>query len=392
MQAWFAELDRIDLGVREKWENDETDASAWSERELTAPWDRDLRINGAVWFKKTVSNQAEMVGEPALLELGVVVDSDYVYVNGVFVGRIEYRYPPSVFPLPAGVLRQGENTVTVRALSHNGIGGFVADKPYRLSIKSGEVSLAGEWKYRIGAVMPPAPAATPFYHVPSGSYNGMLRHVLGYRISGAIWYQGETNAGYPDDYKILMETLINEWRDKWGYDFPFIFVQLANYAAGSAEFPESMWARLREKQVECLAIPKTAMAVAIDCGEWNDLHPQDKKTVGKRLALAAYGDDIVYSGPLARVAEYDGEKIAVRFDFAASGLRIEHGNTLWMEIESAAGGLFGARASIEDDTLVIPCPAACKPAFLRYAWADNPQAPLYNNDGLPASPFRLPIQ
>jgi sialate O-acetylesterase len=363
---------------------------------LTAPWDRDLRINGAVWFKKTVTIPAEIASEAAILQLGVVVDSDYVYVNGVFVGRIEYRYPPSTFPIPAGVLRHGENTITVRALSHNGIGGFVADKPYRISAKSGEIPLAGKWQYKIGGVCPPAPAVTPFYHVPSGSYNGMLRHVLGYRISGAIWYQGETNAGYPDDYKILMETLIDEWRSLWGYDFPFIFTQLANYQDGSAEFPESMWARLREKQLECLSIPKTAMAVAIDCGEWNDLHPQDKKTVGARLALAAraiaYGEDIAYASPLAKVAEYDGEKIIVRFDFAENGLKTKGEASVELEIESEVGGLFTTRASIESDTLVISCPAAYKPLFLRYAWADSPEAVLYSRDGLPASPFRLPIK
>jgi sialate O-acetylesterase len=393
VQAWFNELDSLDLGVQEKWENNDTDVSAWSERFLTAPWDRDLRINGAVWFKKTVTVPAEMASEPAIIQLGVVIDSDYVYVNGVFVGRIEYRYPPSVFPIPAGVLKAGENTITVRALSHNGIGGFVAGKPYRIATENGEVSLTGVWKYRIGAVMRPAPDVTPFYHVPAGFYNGMLSHVLGYRITGAIWYQGETNAGYPDDYVTLMETLIAEWRGIWGYDFPFIFVQLANYEADSAPFPESMWARLREKQVECLAIPKTAMVVAADCGEGNDLHPQDKKTVGERLALAAravaYGEDIVYSDPLAKAAEYDNEKIIVHFDFAESGLLTK--DALYLEIESKTGGLFAAPAFTRGNTLVIPCPAAYQPASIRYAWADDPDAILYNTEGLPASPFRLQV-
>jgi sialate O-acetylesterase len=148
MQAWFAELDSIDLGVREKWEKDETDTSAWEEQNMSSSWEGWLQINGAVWCKQKVYLQENMIGEPAFLHVGVAVDSDYAYVNGVFVGRIEYRYPPSIFPIPPGVLRKGDNFITVRILSHNGVGGFVAGKPYEIVTNSelGGMYLQKLWK------------------------------------------------------------------------------------------------------------------------------------------------------------------------------------------------------------------------------------------------------
>jgi len=390
MREWFNELDAQDPGIKGEWQNPEFDDTNWSERELTDSWEKDLNINGSVWFRKAVVVPEDMANCGAVLELGVVVDSDFVYINGKFVGRIEYRYPPSIFKLPKGALKPGENIIAVRVLSHNGVGGFVYGKPYRITAGGKEVSLLGKWKYQIGGATRPMPDVTPFYKKPTGLYNGMLKQVIKYNITGAAWYQGETNAGYPDNYARIMETLISEWRGIWGKNLPFIFVQLANYE----ENPGGTWAKLRDKQREALNLPNTAMAVAIDCGEYNDLHPLDKKTVGERLALAAraiaYGEDVIYSGPMAKTAKFKNGEITIDFDFAENGLKTKDGNApQCFEVETEYGGVFKADAKIEGGMIKIHCHREWRPKYVRYAWDDNPKANLYNMEGLPAVPFNI---
>lgn len=392
---WFRELDEKDIGKREHWESVEYNDFVWSERELTESWEKDLHINGSVWFRKIIDVPQQMAGCPAVLTLGRVVDSDFVYVNGRFVGRIEYQYPPSIFKLPDDILHVGKNVIAVRVISNNLLGGFIKDKPYKIASENGEICLSGKWKYRIGCVMPPIKESTFFFSKPVGLYNAMVSPVIRYPISGAIWYQGEANTHHPDDYAELMDALVKEWRLKSGKDFPFIFTQLANFEADSSAYPKSLWACLRDKQLACLDIPNTAMASAIDCGEYNDLHPLDKKTVGERLGLAAralyYGEDIVYSGPIAKKAEFDGDKITIYFDFTGGGLVTSSGVPERFEIETESGGCFKAEARIRLDTVIVHCEAAWMPKFVRYAWADNPTANLYNAEGLPASPFRLEV-
>lgn len=395
MHDWYTALDTKDTGKKEGWDSEGYDDTEWCERKLTESWYRDLNINGSVWFRKTVDLPPEMDGIPAVLHLGRVVDSNFVYVNGEFVGRIEYQYPPSIFKLRKGLLRKGKNTISVRVISNYGLGGFIKDKPYKIESEYGEVDLSGNWKYRIGCVMDYMPGGVFFYSKPAGLYNAMLAPVIGYPVTGAIWYQGESNTHYPEDYFELMSALIKEWREKWRQNFPFIFTQLANFEANSAKFPDSLWASLREKQLECLAIPKTAMASAIDCGEYNDLHPLDKKTVGERLAIAAraiaYGEDLVYSGPIAKNAVYDNNKITINFDHTGSGLTVKNGGLELFEIETEYGGCFKAKACINNNNVIVYCDKALSPKYIRYAWADNPTANLYNLEGLPASPFRIKL-
>ena len=224
----------------------------------------------------------------------------------------------------------------------------------------------------------------------------MIAPLLNYAIKGVIWYQGEGNISRPNDYHELFAAMITDWRKKWKQgNFPFLYVQLPNFGKAGSQPSESNWAELREQQLKTLSVPNTAMAVAIDIGEWNDLHPLNKKDVGKRLALAAenlvYGNKkITYSGPLYRSGKIMGNKIILSFTSIGSGLTAKNGGEL--NQFAIAGGdkkFVWANAKIEGDKVVVWNDDIQNPVYVRYAWADNPDgANLYNKEGLPASPIR----
>ena len=230
---------------------------------------------------------------------------------------------------------------------------------------------------------------------PVGLHNAMLAPLLNYSIRGVIWYQGESNAARPVEYRELFPAMIRDWRKHWNQgDFPFLFVQLPNFMDAKPEPSESNWALLREAQLNTLSLPHTGMAVAIDVGEWNDVHPLNKKDVGKRLALAAqkvaYGDDkVVYSGPVYQSMKIEEGKVIVSFTQTGSGLVARGGQLRCFAIAGADKRFVWAKARIENDRVVLWSEQVPHPVAVRYAWADNPEgANLYNAEGLPASPFR----
>jgi sialate O-acetylesterase len=239
----------------------------------------------------------------------------------------------------------------------------------------------------------PAPKAPNNYMDASCLYNGMIAPLIPYGIKGAIWYQGESNAGNAKGYQTLFPAMIRNWRDDWGQgEFPFLFVQLANYMARKTEPGESNWAELREAQTKTLALPKTGMAVIIDIGDAKDIHPKNKQDVGKRLALWAqaqvYGKDVVYSGPLFDACKVEGDKARISFKHAGSGLEAKGEKLAGFAVAGEDRKFVWADAKIEGKEVVVSSPQVAKPAAVRYAWADNPECTLYNKEGLPASPFR----
>jgi len=243
----------------------------------------------------------------------------------------------------------------------------------------------------------PRPAALPFEDneenswMPAGLYNAMIAPLTPFPIGGVIWYQGETNttAARAPLYAAMFETMIGDWRRAWGVgDFPFLFVQLANFRTG----PASKWPEIREAQLQTLSVARTGMAVTIDIGDPGNVHPTNKQDVGKRLALAAravaYGEKIEYSGPLLRAGSPEGGAIRLWFDHAGSGLEARGGALKGFQIAGADRRFVAADAAIDGSTVVASSASVAQPLYVRYAWADNPECNLYNQDGLPASPFR----
>ncbi|GHT66698.1 9-O-acetylesterase [Bacteroidia bacterium] len=410
MDTWYKTVYQKDKGNKppKPWYAEKQNTSDWLTMNVPGYWpmENNKPVNGVMWFRRNFNVPVSLAGKPATLILGCIVDADSVYINGTFVGTTGYQYPPRRYAVPAGLLKAQNNSVTVRVISNAGRGGFVLDKFYGLEFENNQkTDLSGEWRYKLGAQMEMLVGETFIRWKPAGLYNAMIAPLLNYPIKGVIWYQGEANTSKALEYRELFPTLIRDWRSKWNQgDFPFLFAQLPNFMKAQEQPSESNWALLRESQLKTLSVPNTGMAVGIDIGEWNDIHPLNKQDVGKRLALAAekraYGEDhIVYSGPVYKSMKIDGNKIILSFDHIGSGLKVKgekvkgekvKGERLKEFAIAGADGKFGwANAVIENDHVIVWSEKVKNPVAVRYAWADNPKgANLYNKEGLPASPFR----
>jgi len=374
----------------------------WHTINVPGYWeDQGVRnLDGAVWYRKEIELPASFINVPAKLLLGRIVDADVVYINGKRVGNTTYQYPQRRYPLAAGVLKPGRNVIVVRVVNTAGKGGFVPDKPYAIITDKEQFDLRGEWLYKVGQVRLPVnftgPGGIFAQNQPTALFNAMVAPAVNYTIKGFLWYQGEANTGSPAAYTSYFSALINDWRKQWKQDtLPFLFVQLPGFMDMNYLPSESQWAALREAQLKTLAVPNTAMAVAIDLGEWNDIHPDNKKDVGLRLALAArknvYGEqELVASGPVFRSQTVEGNKVVLHFGDTGSGLASQDGEPLnQFAIAGADKKFVWAKAKIEGDKVIVWSDEVANPMYVRYAWADNPDgANLSNKEGLPASPFR----
>jgi sialate O-acetylesterase len=385
-----------------KWYETAYQPIGWRNINVPGYWeDQGIKdLNGVVWYRREIDIPASMTGVPAKVFLGRIVDADVLYVNGKQVGNTTYQYPQRRYSLPAGVLKPGKNLFVVRVANHAGKGGFVPDKSYFIEANGQTIDLKGYWQYKVGEVYRPATGGFEgginAQNQPAALYNAMMAPATNYTIKGILWYQGESNAGNPTEYKKLLPALISDWRQKWGQgNIPFLYVQLPNFMDANYLPSESNWALMREAALQTLSVPNTAMAVTIDLGEWNDIHPDNKKDVGERLALAAqkliYGEKkLVSSGPLFQSAKMESDKIVLRFTNTGSGLVSIDGEELSQFALAGADKKFvWAKAKIEGDKVVVWSEEIPEPKYVRYAWSDNPDsANLYNKEGLPASPFR----
>lgn len=398
LDNWFAELQASDLGCRQlPWYSPDNNADLWSDFNLPSSFSAaNLNFeNGAIWFRKTIQLPENCEGKKALLELGRIVDSDSVFVNGQFIGNTSYQYPPRRYTIAPGVLKGGQNNITIKVISQSGKGAFIEDKPYELKIDDQFFDLKGTWKYKIGAQLGKCPSSTYFPGQALGLYNAMLYPLINYTLKGMVWYQGESNIGRAHEYKTVFSTLITEWRELWGQgNLPFLFVQLPDFLEPCVEPVESAWAKLRDQQLKTLEVPNTTMVVTLGLGEWNDIHPLRKKEIGQRLASAAmkiaYGDSsILASGPMYQSMTKNGNKIELSFTNCGSGLVSNNGKQLGhFAIAGSDGKFVWAKAFIEKDKVIVWNENISNPVVVRYAWANNPSdANLYNKEGWPASPF-----
>ena len=393
----------VDLGMEStpKWYETTYSPKGWRPINIPGFWeDQGIKdLNGVVWYRREIDIPAAMTGKDAKVFLGRIVDADELYINGQSVGRTTYQYPQRRYKVLSGVLKPGKNTFVVRVTNMGGKGGFVPDKPYCIFAGADTVDLKGTWQYKVGSVYRPMRGGfgggISAQNQPTALYNAMVAPEINYTIKGICWYQGESNSGKPEEYADLQTALIKDWRSKWNQgELPFLFVQLPGFMDYNYLPSESNWAMLRESQFKALKVPNTAMVVAIDLGEWNDIHPDNKKGVGDRLALAAmkvaYGENLVSSGPLFQSAAVEGNKIVISFTNTGSGLVTNDGEPLSdFAIAGSDKNFVWAKAKIENGKVIVQSDEVPNPRYVRYAWADNPVNPnLYNKEGLPASPFR----
>ncbi|SFD88050.1 sialate O-acetylesterase [Chitinophaga sp. CF118] len=387
---------------RPEWYNPDYIPMHWRQINIPGYWEDQgaNELNGTVWYRREIDVPVSMTGIPSKLSLGRIVDADVVYINGQQVGNTTYQYPQRRYQLPAGTLKAGKNLIVVRVTNYGGKGGFVPDKPYYLSAGKDTLDLKGTWFYKVGEVSTTtANNGIQAQESPTALYNAMLAPLTSYPIKGILWYQGESNAGDPAAYAQLLPALIRDWRNKWREgNIPFLYVQLPNFMDVQYLPSESNWAATREAQRKALALPNTGMAVTIDLGEWNDIHPDRKKEVGDRLALLAkkmaYNEQqLVATGPLYENAKSDGNKVIISFSSTGSGLITNDGEApAQFAVAGADKKFVWANARIEGNTVIVWSNSIPSPRYVRYAWADNPDNPnLSNREGLLASPFEINI-
>lgn len=402
-------LPPVDLGMTgtTKWYEASYVPKGWRTINVPGYWeDQGLKdLNGVVWYRREIDIPASMTGKPAKVFLGRIVDADELYINGKQVGKTTYQYPQRRYSVPADLLKTGKNVFAVRVTNMSGKGGFVPDKPYCVFAGADTVDLKGTWQYKVGTAYRPLVGGgfgggSPVGGInaqnqPTALYNAMVAPEINYAIKGFCWYQGESNAGRPQEYEKLLTALISDWRSVWKQPtLPFLYVQLPGFMDYAYQPSESNWAVLREAQLNALSVPNTAMVVAIDLGEWNEIHPDNKKDVGERLALAAfktaYNESLVHSGPLYKSAAIEGNKIVISFTNTGGGLVTNDGEDLGeFAIAGSDKKFVWANAQLVDGKVVVWSDEVADPRYVRYAWADNPVNPnLYNKEGLPASPFR----
>jgi sialate O-acetylesterase len=393
-KAWYSELDQTDSGLKQHWEKSDLDDSGWKTMTVPGSWeDQEGSFDGTVWLRKEIILPTGSAAQSAFLNLGRIKDADVTYINGVKVGNVTYEYPPRWYDIPAGVLKDGKNIIAVRITNGSGKGQFIADKPYYLEVGNRKIDLKGQWKYNVGAKMAKmAPGQTFIRWKPTGLYNSMINPLIDYKIKGFIWYQGESNTGKPKEYGDLLITMMTDWRTKWNEEnAPFLIVQLANFMESKSQPVESNWAELRDQQrMVSLTVPNTGLVVSIDVGEWNDIHPLNKKAIGDRLALQAFRiadkKDIISDGPVYQSMKTEGSKIILSFKPGTDHLP-EASDLKGFAIRGQDGQYQWAKAKTQGNKIIVWNDQISNPIAVRYDWADNPDGNLKNTAGLPASPF-----
>lgn len=411
-QWWQANDPGSQEGAR--WHAPETAADDWGTMNLPANWENAglPGFDGIVWFRRTVEVPEPLVGKQARLELGPIDDNDDTWLNGQRVGGQAGWNTPRAYDIAAGVLKAGPNLIAVRVLDTGGGGGlFGQPDQMRLVVPVQEgvteevvVPLAGEWRFRASrplaelAPMPQRLGSNP--NAVTVLYNGMVAPLVPFGVRGAVWYQGESNAGRPLQYRKLLPTLIQDWRTRFGRpDLAFHIVQLANFMEPQTTPVQSGWAELREAQyLTAQNDPLVGLAVTTDIGDAADIHPRNKQEVGKRLALQAlaitYGrTGFVPAGPTFAEMTISEGKATLRFDHVGGGLIAKGGGELkGFAIAGADKNFVWARAEIVDNKVVVSAPEVPEPVAVRYNWANNPIGNLFNAEGLPAAPFRTDVE
>lgn len=349
--------------------------------------------NGSFWFRATVTLPAELAGRRGVLRFGAMKDADSIFVNGQFVGNTTYEYPPRVYTVGEGILREGENDIVVHLMSQNGRANFTKGKLYQLEVGELVFPIAEEVQMQVGCFMPPKPSSTYFVDCPTGLYNAMIAPLGEFPFRGMLWYQGESNQGHPSDYASLLEGMVGAWRKQMGRHIPAVIVQLPGYMGSHEEPVETGWTRIRHQQyLAAHAIADAALVPTLDTGEYNDIHPQDKRAAGRRAAWqmshVAYGDkSAAGGGPEPVSAAVKNGEAVITFSPASGKLN----DAPLRDFAVLVGGKYQwADAKVTGDrTVAVTLPQGVTSTTVRYCWDDYPQPTLFNTDGVPAPQFEI---
>lgn len=377
----------------------DSDMSQWKTMELPVLWeeaDTSMRnFDGFVWFAKKITIPSRYAGKALTLHLGKIDDQDITWFNGEKIGSTNSYSVSRIYEVPAQLVKSGENTIIVRVLDTGGGGGMYGPAEEMYLAQNGQqlpVSLSGGWQYD-ETQEPRLPVASPYPNEPAILFNAMINPLIPYSIKGAIWYQGESNASRAKQYQTLFPLMIEDWREQFGQGkFPFLFVQLANFEPQGA--PPAEWAELREAQMMALDLDHTGVAVTIDIGDPDDIHPRNKQDVGYRLALAArkvaYHRDNIYSSPLYDTMRVATDTAYIKFTEVGEGLmKMPDEELRGFTIAGEDKQFVQAKAKIiSKDEVAVYSAQVKNPQAVRYGWSNNPDVNLYNMEGLPASPFR----
>jgi sialate O-acetylesterase len=397
------------------WASPDLNTSQWKAMKTPGDWEWGglPTLDGVVWFRREVIIPETNPLKNMTLHIGSVEDDDSTYVNGELIGTTKGKRPRA-YVLPNGLLKPGRNVIAIRITDNGGAGGLAGQpEQLRLSGDNVDLPLAGSWQYRVAGVNESSYNPGPNTYATQ-LFNAMINPLIPYAIAGAIWYQGESNAGRAYQYRRTFPLMIQDWRQHWGEDFPFLFVQLANYNAANGDSRRgSSWAELREAQTMTLQLPNTGMAVTSDIGESGDIHPKNKKDVGNRLAAEAMR--VAYHkvginagetsagessrgeasrGPMLEKMVSDGNRAVLTFRNADEGLRAKdkYGYLKGFEVAGADQKFYYAKADIQGNTVILHSDSVAAPIAVRYGWADdNGEVNLYNKQGFPAGPFRTDI-
>jgi len=404
-QKGSIDADKGFLNGKPIWVDRNLDETSWISMRIPDNWENEglKNFDGVIWFRKTIDIPKDWQYRKLTLNLGMIDDNDITYFNGVEVGKTNGWNLTRQYTIPASIVHTGKAVITVRVFDFGGGGGIYGNAALmKLSLSDYKsITIAGNWNYKIGfnlnqTDIPAAPVTWINPNQPTVLFNAMINPIVPFTIKGIIWYQGESNADKAYQYRELFPLLIKDWRKQWNADLPFYFVQLANYRATlpqPSEPSDDSWSELREAQLHTLVLENTGMAVTIDIGDANDIHPKNKQEVGRRLSLIArantYKENISFSGPIYDSYRIEGDSIRILFKYVDKGLKSQNGDAqMGFEIAGPDHKFYWAEAQIVGNDVIVSSKNVSNPIAVRYAWTANPSCNLFNSSDLPASPFR----
>ena len=423
-RQWQKLLNEQDPGIEQDWTAPDFDDTDWQTvNQYTTDWALSPKskrpVIGTLWLRQHIQVDKAHAGQPARLLLGTLFDQDVTYLNGKEIGHTYYQYPPRRYDIPEGMLREGDNVITVRFINKYGMAHFIPEKPYMLAFGDDRMSLnplptdviplSENWQMHLGTEMPSCPSGDiSLQNLPTTLYNAVLHPLAPYALSGVVWYQGESNTGHPAPYGNYLKKMIGCWRDLWhDQQMPFVIVQLANYdGRQQSGFPRpitpqtepmnSGWAQLREAQrIVAKADPRAELAVINDLGETVDIHPLRKKEVAERIGIGF--DRLVYHHKVALSPEVIAAQCSMVNGQCSINLTldqpIQEGNLYEFEVAGKDGIFHNVTAQGAKNTVLLDCASLSAPTAVRYAWKDNPQkANVRSLSGLPMSSFELKVK